>query len=115
MIAYTITEVSSVNYLGRTGHRNCRLIYRGDVIHRKAILVEVEGYKNTKLFPTPVDSLHFVINDSLNKYFHLIRKSENRDLHHCAEALFKRTLDGFSEILSESENLDFDKKHQKII
>lgn len=89
--------------------------YRGDVIHRKAILVEVEGYKNTKLFPTPVDSLHFVINDSLNKYFHLIRKSENRDLCHCAEALFKRTLDGFSEILSESENLEFDKKHQKII
>ena len=89
--------------------------YRGDVIHRKAILVEVKGFKNTRVFPTPVDSLNFVINDSLNKYFHLIRKSENRELYHCAKVLFKRTLDGFNEILNKSENLTFDEKHKKII
>ena len=82
--------------------------YRGDIIHRKAILVEVKGFENKRVFPHTVEKLDFVINDALKKYFHIFRKGENLDLIHCAEKVCQRTLCGLSAILDASEEINFD-------
>lgn len=82
--------------------------YRGDIIHRKAILVEVKGFENKRVFPHTVDNLDFEINDALKKYFHIFRKGEDQSLEYCAEKVCQRTLAGLSDILDASENISFD-------
>ncbi len=87
--------------------------YRGDIIHRKAILIEVEGFENKRVFPHTVEELNFEINDALKKYFHIFRNGESRNLHHCAEKICERTFDGFLEIIESSENIKFNESHKK--
>lgn len=82
--------------------------YRGDIIHRKAILIEVEGFENKRFMPHTVERLEFKINDALKKYFHLFRKDENQELYYCAEKISNRTINGLSEILDASEAINFD-------
>lgn len=88
--------------------------YRGDIIHRKAILVEVAGFENKKFMPQAVEKLEFEINDSLKKYFHIFRKDENQELYYCAEKICHRTLSGLSEILDCSEQIDFADSFKKL-
>lgn len=82
--------------------------YRGDIIHRKAILVEVKGFENKRVFPHAVEELNFEINDALKKYFHIFRKDENQELNYCAEKVCQRSLDGLYRILDASEKIRFD-------
>ncbi|NRQ44571.1 hypothetical protein HRH59_18685 [Rheinheimera sp. YQF-2] len=82
--------------------------YRGDIIHRKAILVEVEGFENKRFMPHTVEKLNFEINDSLKKYFHIFRNDENQELYYSAEKIANRTLVGLIEILDASEIISFD-------
>jgi hypothetical protein len=87
--------------------------YRGDIIHKKVILVEVDGFENKRLFPHTVENLSFKINDKLRVYFHLIRDEPNRDLYHCAERMCKRTFAGLDLILEVSETLEFDSSYKQ--
>ena len=80
--------------------------YRGDIIHRKAIMVEVDGFNNTKMFPTTVENLNFIVNNSLKKYFHVFRGPEKIEVVSCANELCKRTLSGLSTILATSETIN---------
>ncbi len=82
--------------------------FRGDIIHKKAILIEVEGFNNSASVLRQVNELNFKINDALNTYFHLIRSSKNRDLYYCAEKMCKRTFEGFYKIMAQVEAIDFD-------
>lgn len=86
--------------------------YRGDIIHRKAILVEVDGFENKRLFPHTVEKLEFRINSALKKYFHLLRGGESEDLLECAEMICIRTVGGLSRILDESEKIEFDPSYK---
>lgn len=86
--------------------------YRGDIIHKKAILVEVAGFENKRLLPHTVDRLEFIINPSLKKHFHLLRRGENNDLVSCAEEICVRTITGLSRTLDESEKIEFDPSHK---
>ena len=80
--------------------------FRGDIIHRKAITVEVKGFKNTRMMPEPVDSLSFIVNDSLKTYFHMIRNEREVTVLECAHRFSERTLEGLSNILDASESLN---------
>lgn len=80
--------------------------FRGDIIHRKAIMVEVTGFKNTRMMPEPVDSLNFVVNDSLKTYFHMIRREKDVSVEECARRFSKRTIVGLSNLLKASEALN---------
>lgn len=82
--------------------------YRGDIIHRKAILVEVEGFENKRFMPQTVENLNFEINRALKRYFHIFRTDENQKLYYCAEKICHRTISGFSAILNASEVINFD-------
>lgn len=87
--------------------------YRGAIIHRKAILVEVAGFKNKRFFPHTVEKLEFEINDALKKYFPLLRKGDNQHLYYCAERICVRTLKGLFEILDLSELIEFDESFKR--
>ena len=89
--------------------------YRGDIIHRKAILVEIDGFENTLFMPHTVDEFTFIINDSLKKYFHVFRKSEEKEVLNCAQEIGLRTIGGLTKILDASENVVFDEKNKKFI
>ena len=86
--------------------------YRGDIIHRKAILVEVDGFENKRVFPHTVEKLKFTINTSLKKHFHILRKSESNDLLKCAEMISLRTINGLSCMLESSESIEFDASYK---
>jgi len=83
--------------------------YRGDIIHRKVLLVEVDGFRNTRMLPVTVENLNFIVNDSLKKYFHVFRRSGKTPVIDCGYEFCKRTLSGFSNILTTSETLDIRK------
>jgi hypothetical protein len=88
--------------------------YRGDIIHRKAILVEVEGFdSSSRHHEHMVDRLDFKISPSLKKYFHLLRAGASNDLISCAETICLRTIKGLSGILDESEKIVFDPSHRE--
>jgi len=87
--------------------------YRGDIIHRKAILIEVSGFENKRFMPHTVEQLNFQINDALKKYFHLFRREENQELYYCAEKICNRTIDGLSKILDASERIVFDESFKR--
>jgi len=87
--------------------------YRGDIIHRKVILVEVAGFENTLYFPQTVEYLEFEINDALKRYFHLFKKDENQNLLYFAEQICFKTLDGLFKILDSSELIEFDESYKR--
>ncbi|MDO8826098.1 hypothetical protein [Methylophaga sp.] len=87
--------------------------FRGDIIHRKAILIEVTGFENKRFMPHTVERLKFEINDSLKKYFHLFRNDENKELYYCTEKISSRTISGLSEILDASEKISFDNSFKR--
>jgi len=87
--------------------------YRGDIIHRKAILVEVVGFENNRYFPEAVERLEFQINDALKRYFVLFKKDENQGLLYFAERICFRTLDGLFKILDASELIEFDDSYKR--
>ena len=85
--------------------------YRGDIIHKKAIMVEVEGFTNTRMLPDAVDSLNFIVNDSLKRYFHMIRNKNNMSVVECAHRFAERTITGLSNLLRASETLNIRSKN----
>lgn len=87
--------------------------YRGDIIHRKAILVEINGFNNTLFMPHTVDEFTFTINDSLKKYFHIFRNSKENEILYCAKSIWLKTIESLTTILDASENVIFDEMHKK--
>ncbi len=88
--------------------------YRGDIIHRKVILVEIDGFANTKFMPNTVDKFDFSMNDSLKKYFHIFRNSDEKEVYNCANEICIRTIEGLQKLLDVSESVIFDEKFKKI-
>ncbi len=85
--------------------------FRGDIIHRKAIMVEVKGFTNTRMMCESVGSLNFIVNDSLKAYFHMIRNEKDVSVEECAHRFSERTIVGLSNLLKASESLDISEKN----
>lgn len=85
--------------------------YRGDVIHRKAIRCQVEGFVDERIAPQEVHDFKIIANSSLKKHFYILRGIKNEELVHCSNEIISRTCSGIFKILEETENYIFDEKH----
>lgn len=86
--------------------------FRGELIHQKSMTASVKGYVDTRYFPQEVSNLEFELNNSVKRYFHIFRGIESNDLLESAKTISARSLVGFSDILIESEKIEFDEKHK---
>ena len=85
--------------------------FRGDIIHKKVLKAQIDGFEFTRFNPQEVPKLDFKINSKLKQYFHIFRDYGDNDLFRCAVKISNRTLQGMMNIMEGSEKIVFDKKH----
>ena len=85
--------------------------FRGDIIHKKVLKAQIDGFEFTHFNPQEVPKLDFKINSKLKQYFHIFRDNGDNDLFRCALKISNRTLQGMMNLMEGSEKIAFDKKH----